>query len=652
MVIFCVYLYSLFTTAMPNYVAKDKATISKAVIQKGPGGSGGGNIFVSQILNAFTQLKKILKQELLKENSINTNSIEKTLVYLEKLQIQFRHLNEDNLKEFDKDKFVLIDLTEAVNKQIFSTPAKTLTYLVDRILDNSTMPQNEYVSYKSTIESAISSQFVIPQMLGQTQLILKSIASDPIELNRCRDQVQLQIDAASGKIYLEASSADSCFLSGSTLFQKFNTLTDQFHKPKIAMKCSQNSNYIECLSTNAEVLFDTMMCDFSSTDSSSNPKSVMKIFLNRKVEIDYVWCSNLNGNYEKHELKQIYEIVTEELMSAPLRSTQNLNEIEFNVNEARDILLKYLGSVHQFYRPVSSKATEFLKLYQNIIYDELLKSPIKIDRENSEAFVHFNEKTWIETDLRQYGEIRLRIKPFANRLITYSPRDYLHWLSHEICHHLLALYDKKLKSNLVEIKVENLAIYIEEFVMAQIQFPDLLDISIGKYFTIQAGCRDELSVDSVDSSVGQIKISMNTSDGHCRIFAPYFENKNVDNKYIFDRDQVTLQCEKNQSGKIDCYPQMIQLQHSLCPNFINRNKDKNFQKINSNFKFQRQSLFAHYYWCLFETENRTTFVDLEQVYSKIDQRLPLSDHEKNIQEKAEHKSAGGGLLHIFRSPTL
>lgn len=253
-------------------------------------------------------------------------------------------------------------------------------------------------------------------------------------------------------------------------------------------------------------------------------------------------------------------------------------------------------------------------------------------------FTHFGSNTWIETDLKPYGELRVKTpKDFQTKTI----KDYLHYLLHEISHHVLS---PKLQGDLTqedEAQAWSLASMFEEFILLQVPHPQLMDISLNTYSTSSAGCRDTLTIQSLDPYSGALNLQLSTSSGNCRYAEPYFTNnfKSSDHKNL-DQINYTLRCRQGLKSHLYCNDPDLNKAFYLCPHAVYYYKNMLQQFLNSSPQILitgKNSLLGNMFWCVRQMGRQEleslALVNMQEVYKPGTDKIPLTDQQQKDFQK-------------------
>lgn len=251
------------------------------------------------------------------------------------------------------------------------------------------------------------------------------------------------------------------------------------------------------------------------------------------------------------------------------------------------------------------------------LLEEIKKSPITPVKDR-DHFDHLSRKTWIETDIQRFGEIRYVQGPeFSSKTID----DLIKFLAHEYSHHLLTDSFRVGEEERHEREVAELAEQLSARIFDEIPFPELLQIKNGNFFRGSEGCHDKLAVKDLDPSTGKMKLILTTSRGHCRTIEEYtsfwFRKFGIDRPgkhlYVFDIISLEIQCTRNE-GKLSCLSMRPKDTNFLCPDYLKDLKDKNTDDFNSGISFGPKVIQAHLNWCVQENPMAAFFQSEKNTY--------------------------------------
>ncbi len=597
---------------------------------EGPSGSGGGNLHEAIFLRAF----KIIKESLEKRSQINGSDsqvIRKLLEFLNHQHLTFLHLDDStaNQRSEPTSNALLIDLPHFLKTNPKINLYLCIKSLVQQISGKFSDPRR----VNEVLNEALRTEIRVPLFLAFDNLVADAVNSKNSEHPGCRDRVQLQTDAFSGKLSLMGYSTGTCIRPNDWLYGR----NSSFNQPRIQFSCMSDS-------------FDGVVCrpeNFGDDDDDDtwsclptprrplqpDRKPWIKISHDGLIDIRYVWCNRFDDSTPqelnlKYRRSQIVQEIKDENPQLSI-----LSDIEKNILFAKDLMIRALMNGDKI--PLSSdEATQlFLTQYRETLIDEIKNSKIFIDRKNHEPFQHFSESTWIETSLEKQGTIQIRPLPFLNSLKEQNIKYFIHWLGHEIAHHLIKRFEPQSLSKNEETRAGQYALLIEGIVLSQFPAASLLNLSLGKYFSGKQGCRDKLLVKSIDPLLGILKFRTETSVGHCKALeqtGSFFSKLFPKNPFPHDVADFELNClsREGQTYCIDLHPQA---QFSQCPQYVKIHPDRGDYAYD---KFTRieigngSGIRVHYDWCVAETPIYTRSHSEDRFYSKQDLRkLPAPSEE-------------------------
>jgi hypothetical protein len=536
----------------------------------------------------------------------------------------------------DNTKAIVIDLQKARAELGKLDRLSCLSYLVKLVSAATLDPLQAEV----LLESAIQTQIAVPRLLAINQESYSAVSKEDDSLFGCRDHLRLHADAIRGTLFLQAHSTGSCFPPESPGHQRISVLAAKFHNPQIQMKCEQSGDDVLCRPVSPLTDYDTMDCGLGRAGSSKAlDEPWARISPSGRVQVHYLWCSRFDSKEEKMQLDRTYDARSEVAADGPEEEdARALLEIERNVEAARQILIRVFSDPKTEQPELGVSVMRFIDEKRQSLLEESLHSSIVFDRESMRPFVHEGQATWIETTLRRHGEIRIRPRPFLHRLRGAGPRVFVHWLAHEIAHHL----------GESEAGADQAARMIEGFVSVRVPVMSLLDLSLGTYFAPKQGCRDQMEIVSVDAFTGRVKIRASSSQGHCRILGRYMDRVSPMNRYAFDATEMEMQCEASAKGLI-CRDLAPENQFALCPVSVRSMKQVITEELRSALELKEPSgVKLSFNWCVEEVKHVTRVAQAEVPYSKRDQRIGLTQTEIANARRLEN-ALGGGLYHLCRS---
>jgi hypothetical protein len=234
------------------------------------------------------------------------------------------------------------------------------------------------------------------------------------------------------------------------------------------------------------------------------------------------------------------------------------------------------------------------------IISEVKKMKIEVDDKSSEAFVHDSQKTWVETGLTAFATIHVRPYSMFDDVEKLNVRDLVFTLFHEIGHHLFGSSESRswqFANSMIQ--------YFEN----RLPVPDLLKVSRGSFVSQDVGCRDTMEVQDVDLLKAQVRVTVSTSDGHCRIFRPYM------NRYAFDSTKYDLQCESHQDGTF-CGIRDARQDYRMCEEVSDRILQQPGSK--GGFLFRNgQHVQGAMSYCIFESKKAAMLFEVKPSYTYV-----------------------------------
>ena len=333
-----------------------------------------------------------------------------------------------------------------------------------------------------------------------------------------------------------------------------------------------------------------------------------------------------------------------------------------NIQAARSYMLYALALENPKFDSLSEKQRNLIELHKLRFQDELQSLQIRIDDQNLAPFIHFNQKTWIETDLQAKGEIRIRSKTIGStkKMSTAGPLLYMHFLGHEIGHHLIESNSETDATSEDEAKAWEIAQAFEKFVFAQAKTPQLFAVAIGNYNTSRRGCRDQLKVDQIDPFAGQIHLKANTSQGHCRISESYIKDRLINQAgllyflslkdlqkdlYPYDQVEMSLQCHQGPHQESICMDRNPTHEFRHCPHFLKTSPS--LSNMTSSFVINDSARISGVFqWCLHHDTNLLAWMEQPVMYSQESQPRNLSHAELERLQELNSSLANVSLLFL------
>ncbi len=152
-------------------------------------------------------------------------------------------------------------------------------------------------------------------------------------------------------------------------------------------------------------------------------------------------------------------------------------------------------------------------LDQNLgrLIGEFSSSRVEVDNESTEVFKHHGlDGTWIETDARPLGKIRIRTQVMKEMIGALDLQQAMYYLAHEIGHHLYISKDPADQKD-DENKAWNFAGAIVELANRKVSVPALLNVSHEPYEGSSKGCRDQVQF-KVDALAGIMTARISSSE--------------------------------------------------------------------------------------------------------------------------------------------
>lgn len=602
--------------------------------QQGPSGSGGGN----QNEERFIQAQEVLIVSL--KNRKNFSSQDKTLASaldrLENSQLHFKRID-DPLKAESSANRIEVDLTDLASQPV------RLEYALQKLIEILAQETSKPIETQALLQKVLLASIKVPKFMTVNQGAWLSGAQG-LALDSCRDQIQIYANPITGKLTLRGSSSGECVSEVSV-----GIIAAAFlQTPYIEFDCRQNiEGKVSCTSDPKSYNFDMLSCVLDKTQNSL--VSRIEFQEQDSLKVTYRWCvQDRLSSVQKFELSRSYVPVLPKKDTVTL--SQNVaKDFTNNFMLARDILIR---SFQKNDKP-RAQGSSFVVTHRDLILKELLYSKVEIDLTTHEAFTDLNERTWIETDLCSQCNIRVRPIAFLESLKLSSLNDLMYWISHEIAHHLLSqvsVSESASELGLANLDQETQAQYlakeIHKYARGQVGMNQLLDLSLGSYYSQKTGCRDQMEITSIDPWLGTVSLAAKTSEGHCRIDGVTMGAQTLLPRYFFDTLKTTFRCGQN-DGRLNCLDIQPAQSLVLCPKSLLPSEVFHSDEVISQAQIGGTSVFkVSYIWCLSETKAKTTFAEHANIYSKTDQRIPLSQIERQNQIKLEF-SSGGGLYHRF-----
>lgn len=330
------------------------------------------------------------------------------------------------------------------------------------------------------------------------------------------------------------------------------------------------------------------------------------------------------------------------LGSYSLDASESLeNEIKGNISVAKKYMHAALTKKNPILSSLSNNQILLIKRYKDAFLDELSSMNINIQASEDQPFIHFNKETWIETDVRQYGEIRIRNLEKIKKSFNYGPQFFIHFLGHEIGHHLLSSMEGDMTPE-IESLAWQISSTFEKFIVSQSIVPQLFQLPIGKYLSSKEGCHDHAEIKEVDPFKGVIKMNFTTSTDHCRIYNKYFEwyyhthnvleflgiKKALGRHFIYDNIAITFQCKK-MSNKLFCIDIKPSRLFDICPDYLLMNRGKINDGLASSLQIQDGSiLHSNLGWCVSDSVDLVGIHTESKIYSVNSTPMPLSQTER------------------------
>lgn len=620
----------------------DPRAAEKIQRRAGPSGSGGGNFFEAQ----YTRALKLIKQSVSSALASQPQPILKKLhEAVSGASLQFAH-GEDPAgpREAPRNPTLTIAISSAGNSE--PDLLTCLNELMARLKVELDDPE-----LSRALEEAVRKELRVPDFLGfpaTSEWVAQARPDD--QLPGCRDQLRLQADPLTGQLILEVHSTGSCFLPSSPGFKRVSVLVNKYHSPQFSLGCEQVGNRLVCQPPDEAMHFDTMGCLLNRrAPLTETPPIVVDQLGTEQMRVRFHWCSDFDGTQERYELNRTFILRPTKLepRAVPVSDLQK-RDIRQNLESARRALnwLFTQRLVSTGRSPIGSEQSLLAPYWERLQF-ELANSPIDIDFETAVPFVHFGEQTFIETDLRSGGTIRLRIAPMVETLEEFSPLQFAHWLGHELAHHVLAIESPALSAGEMETTAQTLAQAIETLLLDLVPVGDLLKISLGNYFAPKAGCRDQVLIERVDPWKGLVHLKSRSSGLHCRIYGRYMDVVSPHDRYQFDETDMELECRTVDEGTF-CRDRNPEAQFSVCRGFVREEGELLRRELRSILEVgERQNLRAIFRWCIRDTKSQTSVASVDRPLSKRDRRLPVSPQEIDNSRHLEN-SFGGGLWHQFK----
>jgi hypothetical protein len=265
---------------------------------------------------------------------------------------------------------------------------------------------------------------------------------------------------------------------------------------------------------------------------------------------------------------------------------------------------------------------------------------------HSSPFIHFGQETWFETDIKDFGEIRIRNLEAIQNAKESGPLFFIRFLGHEIGHHLLSNMGDELTPE-IESLASRIATTFEKVVIAQTKTPGLLALAPIKLMGTKEGCHDSTTIKNIDPFSGLITLVFATSTDHCRVAADYMQGKIPKSEmYIYDTIEMTLKCTETDENGLLCFDTNPSKLFNICSDYVNHVNGK-IQQV-SGIQIEKDfSIKTGIAWCVSDYKKAVNIFDEYQVYSKNSKPMALTFKER--MRNYELQSNMTGLMMILKT---
>jgi hypothetical protein len=327
------------------------------------------------------------------------------------------------------------------------------------------------------------------------------------------------------------------------------------------------------------------------------------------------------------------------LKAKDLSDNSSEKEINDNIAFAKNFMINVLKKNSLKTDAISTEDLNLFSQYRNVFLNELTRSPIKI-QSSDQSFVHFSHNTWIETDIKPNGEIRLTNLQELILKPNLGPQLFIHFFAHEIGHHILSKETQDVTPE-IESRAWQIATAYENVFTAQALAPQLLQLKIGSLFPSKQGCHDEFKIKEVDALTGLVRGEFSTSKSHCRILESYMKwwykthsflefinlKENSGLNYIYDKIELTFRCKMNQREQLVCADEKPTRLFKICPSYLESGYFKSEENVSSIFIESNSLIHTNIQWCVSGGINAIGFIIENKSYSPNNQPGPLTDLE-------------------------
>lgn len=223
------------------------------------------------------------------------------------------------------------------------------------------------------------------------------------------------------------------------------------------------------------------------------------------------------------------------------------NVVTETFKSAASLILEILKSYKGSESDLTPTSKVILDEKIGLLMGEFASVRLTVDDKSEEQFDHHGDSgTWIETDFAYLGEIRVRTKVMKKMVGDLSSQQAIHYLSHEIGHHLYGRDEETAWS---------LASAIVELISRKVSLTSLLNISSQPYEGSQKGCRDQarFKADALNGLLVAYVSSSKCNVPNAGSWVPGIDNLPELNKHLAELT-ITYVCKKYE-GRTLCAPQ-------------------------------------------------------------------------------------------------
>lgn len=277
------------------------------------------------------------------------------------------------------------------------------------------------------------------------------------------------------------------------------------------------------------------------------------------------------------------------------------------------------------------------KLKEKMI-DEINYSPLIMINE-TKAFMHFNQKTWIETELKSHGAIKIIAD--AETLKNKGLSSYIKLLLHEYVHHLLSVEKDSHESIENENETWNKTNLLYNAIVKNANFPDLLNLNNTTFNAPMEGCHEDMTITHLNPEKGSFTAEYTTQKGHCRIFnkymdeiSPLTETSFIHSRYIYDQMKINFTCQKNDKQKMICFDENYDLTNKICPDFNLKMDPRSKLETSSMILIHEEmSIYSNLSWCVADYSKAALFNNEEVPYFPNQAKIKINEEILKKQAK-------------------